>query len=170
MIALQGLSENHRGYSSSNEYSGEQTHSRVDTVFVFVDAGYCTLSNMNELFRAHVNLVRTWALSTSCSKIVKKHPDACTPGNRTAHNGRLEYTRHTEIWLTDTNSRYAYTCTGSIRETREEDSGICLRTQRVLDRRTRWKIRIGRQVYSRLTLNFFPRDVLVVLYMKQSAE
>lgn len=65
--------------------------------------------------------------------LVKKQSDAFTSGNRTFHKGRLVYKRRTEARMTDTNPYYAYICWIPIRETREEDFDICLRTTRYLD-------------------------------------
>ena len=93
----------------------------VNTSFAVVDAGYCTPSNMDELFEARVNFVTRLRQNYKLFKdLVKEHPDVCTAENRSVHNGRIVYMERVEAQLTEKNRGYAYICVDSDRKHTEE--------------------------------------------------
>lgn len=144
----------------------------VNTAFAVVDAGYCTLSNMDELFKARVNFVTRLRPNYKLFKdLVKEHPDVCTPGNRTVHNGRLIYIQRTEVRLTDTNCGYAYICVDSDQRHKEEKmlASAYERGEISVDELDERLESAGRFI---LVSSYMicPEDVLDVYYMRQSAE
>ena len=73
----------------------------VNTAFAVVDAGYCTLANMDDLFAASINFVTRLRPNYKLYKtLVSEHPDVCDTSNRIIHNGRIVYIKRVEVKLT----------------------------------------------------------------------
>lgn len=83
----------------------------INTAFAVVDAGYCTLANMDDLFRARVNFVTRLRPNFDLFKDMSMDPaEVMKPENRVLHNDRFVYIVRRDAQLTDTYRGYAYIC------------------------------------------------------------
>lgn len=144
----------------------------VNTAFAVVDAGYCTLSNMDEMFAAHVNFVTRLRPNYRLYKeLVAENPDICTPDNRHVHNSRIVYIRRCEVQLTKKNSGYAYICVDSDQRHKEEKSLVSRYERGELADSELSEALDSAGRFILVSSYMIPReDVLDVYYTRQSAE
>lgn len=144
----------------------------VNTTFAVVDAGYCTLGNMDELFGAHVNFVTRLRPNYKLFKdLVKEHPDVCTAENRSVHNGRIVYIERVETQLTEKNRGYAYICVDSDRKhTEEKVLASAYERGEITDSELDEKLGSAGRFILISSYMILPDDVLDVYYTRQTAE
>lgn len=89
--------------------------------FTVIDAGYCTLTNMDRLFAERVNFVtRLRPNYVLYKRLMSENPDLDRPEYRQVHNGRLFYIKRVDVELTKKNRGYAYLCLDSESRHKEE--------------------------------------------------
>ena len=144
----------------------------VNTAFAAIDAGYCTLSNMDDLFGAYVNFVtRLRPNYVLYKQLVSENPDICTPDNRQIHNGRIVYIKRCEVQLTKKNRGYAYIYVDSDQRHKEE-KGLVSRYERgeLADSELSEALDSAGRFILVSSYMIPPEDVLDVYYTRQSAE
>ena len=144
----------------------------VNTAFAVVDAGYCTLTNMDDLFGSRVNFVTRLRPNYKLFKdLVSEYPDICTPDNRQIHNGRIVYIERCEVNLTKKNRGYAYICVDSDQKHKEEKRLVSMyeRGELADSELTEALDAAGRFILVSSYM-IHPEDVLDVYYTRQSAE
>lgn len=82
----------------------------VNVTFSVIDAGYCTITNMDVLFEKSVNFVtRLKPNMTLYKDTVREHREGLeSPDNIVVYNGRIVYVKRVRCQLTKKNSGYAY--------------------------------------------------------------
>lgn len=94
----------------------------VNIAFSVIDAGYCTITNMNDLFKRRVNFVTRLKPNMKLyGDMVREHHDGLeSTENRTVYNGRIAYVKRVPCMLTDTYSGYAYIIEDTDRKHQDE--------------------------------------------------
>lgn len=94
----------------------------VNVAFSVIDAGYCTITNMNDLFKRRVNFVtRLKPNMRLYQDVVREHRVGLeSEENRTVYNGRIAYVKRVSCMLTDTYSGYAYIIEDTDRKHQDE--------------------------------------------------
>lgn len=93
----------------------------LNVAFTVIDAGYCTLTNMDELFKERVNFVTRLRPNYALYKaLMSENPELDRAEYRNVYNGRIVYIKRVEVDLTKTNRGYAYLCLDSDSRHKEE--------------------------------------------------
>ncbi len=98
----------------------------VNTEFAAVDAGYCTLTNMDAMFDARVNFITRLKPNLRVYKdLVAEYAGTLEMSeNRVIHNHRMVYVKRVRTKLTERNEGYAYVCLDMERRHNENRSLI----------------------------------------------
>lgn len=144
----------------------------VNTAFAVVDAGYCTLSNMDDLFTARVNFVTRLRPNYKLFKdLMKEYPEICSSENRIIHNGRVVYIKRVGTQLTKTNSGYAYICVDSDQKHKEEKMlASAYERGEITDGELNEKLESAGRFVLVSSYMIQTEDVMDVYYTRQSAE